>query len=411
MIMTGLKRFSRRCCRHGYEQAITNTRKGEIVTMETYFEDLEGRAPTVMVVDDTPANLKLLGSMLGKRGYRVQAFPNGRLALRSARATTPDLILLDISMPEMDGYEVCRLLKEDPETRDVPVLFISARTETDDKLRAFSVGGLDYVTKPFQFDEVHARVSTHIRLRSLQLKTSKYANHLEEMVQAKVAEISAAQAATIHALAGLAESRDDDTGEHILRTRTYCRMLALELLAENAFADELCPAYVSTVFEAAALHDIGKVGIPDAILLKPGRLTQEEFTVMKRHVSVGGATLAKVSAMYPDNQFVRMGLDIARYHHERWDGNGYMAGLSGSEIPLSARIMAVADVYDALRSERPYKPAFSHAKAAGIIVEGGGSQFDPTVVAAFKRIADQFEVAARGDASRERGISSGVDSG
>lgn len=347
--------------------------------------------PTVMVVDDTPENLMLLGDMLGSRGYRVVAFPDGSMALSAARRNPPDLILLDITMPDMDGFAVCRQFKLEPELAEVPVLFISARQETGDKLKAFAAGGVDYITKPFQFEEVQARVATHLHLRRLQLETEAYALRLEDMVSQKVAEISSSQVAMIRALAKLAESRDDDTGEHIERTRTYCRVLAEELMKNPAYQSHMGPKFAQTLFEAAALHDIGKVGISDGILLKAKSLTASEFEIMKTHVAIGAATLSEVNAQYPGSAFLEMGELIARYHHERWDGKGYMEGLSGEAIPLCARIMAVADVYDALRSKRPYKVAYPHEQTVSIILAESGTHFDPGVVEAFRKVASRLD--------------------
>jgi putative two-component system response regulator len=350
---------------------------------------------TIMVVDDMAGNLQLLGDMLRQNGYRVLAFPSGRLALRAATRKPPDLILLDINMPEMDGYDVCRSLKQASQTRDVPVLFISAMSATDDKLAAFAAGGLDYVTKPFQYDEVLARVATHLRLHRLQLEREEYATKLESMVAEQVQEISDSQVATIRGLAKLAESRDDDTGLHIDRTRAYCRLLAETLQRNSAYASEISPAYVKTIYEAAALHDIGKVGISDLILLKKDKLTAGEFETMKLHVSVGAETLREVCERYPKNDYLKMGRQIAEFHHERWDGTGYGSGLAGEQIPLCGRIMAVADVYDALRSARPYKSPFSHEKAATIIRSEIGTHFDPTVVAAFNSVEGEFHAISR----------------
>lgn len=345
---------------------------------------------TIMVVDDTPANLKLLQEMLQATGYRVLAFPSGKLALAAAAKCPPALILLDINMPGMNGFEVCEKLKSDPQLREIPVIFISALTETADKVRAFAAGGVDYVTKPFQFDEVQVRVETHLRLRWLQSELERHNLHLEELVREKVAEISDSQLATIVALAKLAESRDDDTGDHIERTQTFCKVLAQELRANPAYTALINGQYLETLFHTSPLHDIGKVGITDNILLKPGKLTVEEFEIMKTHTLIGAKTLETARAKYPRNVFLNMGIVIARSHHERWDGSGYPDGLAGEAIPLSARIMAVADVYDALRSVRPYKTAFSHEKSCEIIREGSGSHFDPAVIVAFQAVAAEF---------------------
>jgi putative two-component system response regulator len=214
-------------------------------------------------------------------------------------------------------------------------------------------------------------------------KLKKYNEHLEELVQDKVKEISASQIATIHALVKAAEARDDDTGAHIERTSDYCRLLAEKLLEAGLYKNIVDGDYAETISKASPLHDIGKIGIPDAILLKPGRLTTDEFIIMKTHVVIGYENLASVENAYPENAFIKMGTEIARYHHEKWDGSGYMAGLKGEEIPLSARIMALSDVYDALRSKRVYKESFSHERSIGIITEGRGNHFDPNLTDIF----------------------------
>jgi len=345
---------------------------------------------TIMIVDDTPANLNLLTEMLQHLGYGVIAFPGGKMALRAAEKNPPDLILLDINMPEINGFEVCERLKANQKLKDIPVLFISALSDTADKVRAFDVGGVDYVNKPFQMEEVHARVKTHLKMRALQLDLIRHNTRLEELVREKVAEISNSQLSTINALARLTESRDDDTGAHIERTQFYCKILA-QKLAENAlYSATIDPVYIDNISLASSLHDIGKVGIRDSILLKPGKLTPQEFETMKTHTLIGASTLNSARLRYPYNAFLNMGLAIARSHHEKWDGSGYPDGLAGENIPLSARIMAVADVYDALRSVRPYKKAFSHEESAALIFEGSGSHFDPLIVEAFRAVQAEF---------------------
>ena len=345
---------------------------------------------TIMVVDDTPANLKLLQEVLQAKNYRVLAFPGGTMALNAATKNPPDLILLDINMPGMGGFEVCERLKADEILKGIPVLFISALTETTDKVKAFSVGGVDYLTKPFQSEEVHARVETHLRLRRLQLELEKHNLHLEDLVKEKVAEISDSQLATIVALARLAESRDDDTGDHIEHTRIFCKVLAEKLRGKPCYAGSVDDTFIKNIYHASPLHDIGKVGISDNILLKPGKLTPEEFDIMKTHALIGANTLQAACSKYPRNAFLNMGIAIARSHHEKWDGSGYPDGLAGEDIPLSARIMAVADAYDALRSKRPYKPPFTHEKGCAIIMEAAGRHFDPAVIDAFRAVESEF---------------------
>jgi len=344
----------------------------------------------IMVVDDTPANLNLLEKMLQDKGYHVLAFPGGKMALNAATKSPPDLILLDINMPEMDGFEVCERLKADAALKEIPVIFISALTETADKVKAFAMGGVDYVNKPFQFEEVNSRVQTHLRLRKLQFELEKHNLHLEELVKEKVREISDSQLATINALAKLAESRDDDTGQHVERTRIFCIILAEKLRETSRYTGSIDAAYLENIYHAAPLHDIGKVGIPDNILLKPGKLTPEEFEIIKTHTVIGANTLQIARSKYPRNALINMGIAIARFHHEKWDGSGYPDGLAGEAIPLAARIVAVADVYDALRSKRPYKDAFTHEKSYAIIREGSGSHFDPALVEAFTAVESEF---------------------
>ncbi len=350
-----------------------------------------GERENILIVDDTPANLELLAGMLRQKQYRVRPALSGKLALQAALNDPPDLILLDINMPEMDGYEVCRQLKSDRRSADVPVIFISALNETVDKIEAFSAGGVDYVTKPFQFEEVNARVETHLKLHRLQVALENHNRNLTTLVQAQVSEISEAQMAMIFALAKLSESRDDDTGGHLERVQMFCRILATQLAEATSYGEIIDGRYIENIFQTSPLHDVGKVSIPDAILLKSGQLTGEEFEFMKRHTVVGAETLETVRRHYPKNMFIAMGIEVARSHHERWDGGGYPDGLAGEMIPLSARIMAVADVYDALRSRRSYKPALPHEESLGIITRGRGTQFDPDVVDAFVKISDVME--------------------
>ena len=351
---------------------------------------IKPRDANIMIVDDTPANLKLLVGMLGKHGYSIRPFPRGKLALNAAENDPPDLILLDINMPEMNGYEVCKRLKSNETLVDIPVIFISALNETMDKVKAFSAGGVDYVTKPFQFEEVKARVETHLKLRSLQIELKRHNQNLEELVQEQVREISNSQMATIFALSKLAESRDDDTGKHLERVQGYCHSLARKLKEQPEFWYLIDDAYIENITHASALHDIGKVGISDTILCKPGKLTEEEFNTMKAHTTLGAHTLHDVKIKYPNNAFINMGISIAHYHHEKWDGSGYPEERSGQDIPLCARIMALADVYDALRSKRCYKEAFSHQKSCEIIKQGIGTHFDPMIVSVFSIIHEEI---------------------
>ena len=333
-------------------------------------------APMLLIVDDVPTNVEVLARMFWKKGYNVRVALSGQLALQIMRNNKPDLILLDINMPEMSGLEVCGHIKATPEWRAIPIIFISAMDDASDKVKAFDAGGVDYVTKPFQLTEVEARVDTHLKLYY-------YQQHLEAMVAEQVREIAEAQMETIFALAKLAESRDDATGQHLDRVKVCCRMVADALYGKGDPEILVDKAFLKNMEQASSLHDVGKVGISDAILLKPGKLTPEEFEQMKEHTVIGAQTLEMVQARFPNNAFIALGIDIARSHHEKWDGTGYPDGLAGEKIPLPARIMAIADVYDALRSKRCYKDAVGHEAALEILRQGRETHFDPRVVDAF----------------------------
>jgi putative two-component system response regulator len=344
----------------------------------------------VMVVDDQPRNLRLFERLMQGKGFRIQVFTNGIQALSAAERKPPDLVVLDINMPVLDGWEVNARLKQTPTLSEIPVLFLSGISDAHSKARAFASGGVDYITKPFQSEEVLARIETHLRLHGLKRQLAMHNRRLEERVKEQVAEISNSQRATITALAKLAESRDDDTGQHITRVQEFCRALALHLQDNSPYSHLISEAFIDDIYHASALHDVGKVGTPDAILLKPGKLTNEEFDIMKTHSIIGHETLLKVSQAHPGNSMIEMGALIARHHHEKWDGRGYPDGLAGENIPLPARIMAIADIYDALGSKRPYKDPMPHEKCCAIIEEGRGTHLDPIVVDGFLTIKEEF---------------------
>jgi len=351
-------------------------------------DDVQGSS--VLVVDDAPENLRLLAAVLERGGLVPRTAGSGRLAIQAALTDPPDLVLLDIRMPDMSGVEVCRWFKQDERLRSIPVIFISGLQGTDDKVEAFRAGGVDYVSKPFQVQEILARIETHLRLSRLRVELASHNLQLEQQVAEQVKAVTASQLATIFALAKLAEARDDDTGHHIERVQTFSRMLAERMRDMSPQASHLTSAFIDDVCQTASLHDIGKVGTPDGILLKPGKLTSEEFAEMQKHSTLGASTLAVVLKRHPDNQFLRMGVEVARSHHERWDGSGYPDGLKGTAIPLAARIVAVADVYDALTSQRCYRSAHGHRDTCQIIQQGKATHFDPDVVAAFESLDGQF---------------------
>ena len=361
--------------------------------------------PTILVVDDTPDNLALMSSLL-KDSYRVKLANHGEKALRIAASDSPpDLILLDIMMPDLDGYQVCERLKADPATRDIPVIFLTARTEVEDERHGLELGAVDYITKPISPPIVLARVATHLQLKASADFLRDKATFLEAEVARRTRELQAIQDVTILAMASLAETRDNETGNHIRRTQHYVRALARRLQQHPRFAPVLTDACIETLYKSAPLHDIGKVGIPDRILLKPGRFTPEEFEIMKTHTTLGRDAIEHAERQLGmEVDFLACAKEIAYGHQEKWDGSGYPLGLAGEAIPLSARLMALADVYDALISRRVYKEPMSHAAATAIIEAGRGQHFDPDVVDAFLAIQDEFQAIARHYADSDRDL-------
>ena len=352
---------------------------------------------TVLIVDDTPANVSLLNSIL-KDTYKTRIATNGEKALQLANAETPpDIILLDIMMPGMDGYEVCERLKAQEATADIPIVFLTAKVAVEDETRGLSLGAVDYITKPISPPIVLERVKNHLFLKHARDMLKTQNQILEDKVRERTKKLGELQDVAMEAMGALAESRDPETGNHIRRTQLYVQLLAEKLQSHPKFAEYLTPERITLLFKAAPLHDIGKVGVPDAILLKPGKLTAEEFETMKLHTVHGRDAIAAAERKLSEpSEFLTVAKEIAYSHQEKWDGSGYPEGLAGEAIPISARLMAIADVYDALISRRVYKPPFSHEKAIGIMSEGRGSHFDPTMLDAFMTISDSCrEVAER----------------
>ncbi len=351
---------------------------------------------TILVVDDTPANLSLMSHLL--RGlYKVKIANSGEKALKIALSEAPpDLILLDIMMPGMDGYEVCRRLKCDPRTVNTPVIFLTAKTGLEDEKKGFELGAVDYITKPISPPIVMARVKNHLTLKTMDDFLRDQNNFLELEVAKRTREVMAIEDVTILAMASLAETRDTETGNHIRRTQFYVKALAERLRDHPRFAWFLTDANITMLFKSAPLHDIGKVGIPDRILLKPGRFEPNEFEIMKTHTTLGYNALVQAEKALGFNvNFLSFAKTIALSHQEKWDGSGYPQALAGDAIPIAARLMAVADVYDALISRRVYKEGMSHEKAVLIMREGRGTHFDPDMLDAFIDIQEAFRAIAR----------------
>ena len=355
----------------------------------------ESARPTVLVVDDAPENLALMSAILSGE-YRAKVANSGRRALELARSgKPPDLILLDVMMPGLDGHEVCRALKADAATARVPVIFLTAKSDVDDEAAGLAIGAVDYIAKPISPPIVLARVRAHLQLKGLRDFLEDKASYLESEVERRSRELGTIQDVTMVAMGSLAETRDNETGKHIRRTQHYVRELAERLASTPRFEPFLGGDAPMRLFKSAPLHDIGKIGIADRILLKPERLDTDEFEIMKSHTTIGRDAIRNAERLFgtPDN-FLALAREIAYSHHERWDGAGYPEGLSGDAIPAAGRIMAVADVYDALRSRRVYKPALSHEEAVDAIEAGAGAHFDPDVVAAFSCVADRFREVA-----------------
>ena len=347
--------------------------------------------PTILIVDDTPDNIMLLSRLLKDR-YNTKVANNGSTALQIAGATPSlDLILLDVMMPGLDGYETCRQLKANPATSDIPVIFLTAKNQVEDEAMGLSLGAVDYIAKPISPPILFARVATQLHLRAARRELQDHNQNLEKLVQERTAQLYLMQEAIIVAMASMAETRDQETGNHIRRTQNYVRALALHLQSHPRFAAELSDEAIELLYRSAPLHDIGKAGIPDRILLKPGNLDREEFEIMKMHAVYGRDTIMLVEKhIGGSNSFLMFAREIAHSHQEKWDGSGYPQNLQGEQIPLSARLMAVADVYDALISKRVYKPAFTHQQALDVMRKGRGSHFDPDVLDAFFEIEGEF---------------------
>ncbi len=345
----------------------------------------------ILVVDDTEANIDILVDTLGDM-YDLSVAMNGQIALELVEEDTPDIILLDIMMPEMNGYQVLETIRK--MGYSVPVIFITAMDDLESKTRGFEIGAVDYITKPFQPLEVKARVKTHLSLKIAKDRLENQNEILEQKVIERTRQLQLTQDVTIRSLSALAETRDNETGNHIIRTQNYVELISVELRKRGVYSQFLTEETIDLLKKSAPLHDIGKVGIPDKILLKPGKLDVEEFEIMKKHTVYGYEALLKAENQLGSNTFLKHARDLAYSHHEKWDGSGYPRGLKGNDIPIEGRLMAVADVYDALISRRVYKPPFTHTKAVKIISEGSGTHFDPAVVKAFMNINEAIRKIA-----------------
>ena len=352
-------------------------------------EETSGRA-TLLVVDDHPGNLTNLIEMLD-RDYALRIAKSGREALEVAVSSAPpDLILLDIMMPEMDGFDVLDALQRNQRTRGIPVIFVTAKDQTQDEELGFERGAVDYVTKPVRPGILRARIRNQIELKRARDALASHNQQLQSEVARRREEVRLIQSMSVDALTELAKIRDNETGNHIQRTQEYVRVLATRLLKHPRHEHDLDMQKVDMIAKSAPLHDIGKVGIPDSILLKPGKLTPDEWEIMKTHAALGAEALEMAERRSAEpSPYLHFAKQIARHHHEKWDGTGYPDRLSGEAIPLAARLMAVADVFDALISKRVYKPSWSYRDSMDSILAGSHTHFDPVVVEAFEATFDQ----------------------
>lgn len=368
-----------------------------MINTKTMHQETEAAKATILIVDDNNVNRKIIHDLILVMGYVSIMAENGLYALSTLEKQDCDLVLLDICMPDMNGYQVLEYMKNDSNLCQIPVIMISAVDDMDSVVRCIESGADDYMVKPFNHTILRARIEACLEKKQMHDRESQYQGQIERFnielqnrVSKQVFEITAAQRSTIFAMAKLAESRDPETGKHLLRIREYVKIICHKLSLHPKHAVIIDDNYIENICAASPLHDIGKVGIPDNILLKPGKFTLEEFNTMKAHTSIGAETLRDVNRLHPGNDFVRIGIDIAESHHERWDGTGYPHRLAGEDIPFVGRILALSDVYDALTSKRCYKEAYSHTRSFEIIVDGSGKHFDPDVVDAFVTAEKDF---------------------
>lgn len=345
---------------------------------------------TIILVDDNITNL-IVGKEALSETYNTLTVPSAEKLFNLLDTLTPDLILLDVKMPDMDGYEVIQILKEDPTKDEIPVIFLTSKNDNDSELKGLSLGAIDYISKPFSPPLLRKRIETHLIYFDQQKELTNYNKNLKSIVKEKTQTVIELQNAVLNTVAELVECRDDVTGGHISRTQKYLRVLLDEMIREGIYEEEVSTWDLDFILPSSQLHDVGKIMVPDNILKKPGKLTDEEFEEIKKHAEYGANIIDMISENATDKAFLNHARIFALNHHEKWDGTGYPNRLKGEEIPLQGRLMAIADVYDALVSERPYKPPMPHEEARQIIVEGSGKQFDPALITAFGAVENKYK--------------------
>ncbi|MDR0854725.1 MAG: response regulator [Clostridiales Family XIII bacterium] len=355
---------------------------------------MEKELKKILLVDDNAANLTA-GKTILKENYKVYPAPSAEIMFDILETITPDLILLDIEMPEKNGYEALKELKDNPKWWEIPVIFLTSRSDEGSELEGLSLGAIDYVTKPFSAPLLLKRIENHLFIESQRKQLVDFNENLEGMVARQTEHVMNLQSAVLSTVADLVEFRDDITGGHISRTQTYLKLLIDQMMEDDIYMDEVKNWDMRYLLQSAQLHDVGKIAISDLILNKPGKLTDEEFETMKSHAAVGVQAIKRIEENTNEHSFLKHARLFAGAHHEKWDGSGYPAGLSGTDIPLEGRLMAIADVYDALISPRPYKKPFSTEVAKKIILEGKGTHFDPSLIDVFEKVSDKFEAVAK----------------
>lgn len=356
-----------------------------MITQDTIRDEIN-----VLIVDDIIANLTVLAEMIKKAGFMARPVTSVIQALEAIEIYEPQLILLDISMPDMDGFDLCEMLKSSTKTRDIPIIFISAMNSTVDKVKGFKLGAVDFITKPFELDEVILRVSTHIKIYRMQHELESYNNKLQRLLSEQHNTMMMEYRNMFLTMAKLAEAREKTDELHFINIAKKCRILAMSLQLSDYFEDKISDEFINLIELAAPLHDIGKITLPDNVLCKKDQLTEEEMDIIKKHPRNGSEILKSVNKLKEHSDLFELAAEIANFHHEKWDGSGYPEGLKGEEIPISARIMAIVDSYEALTSKTCYHEPYSHEESMKIIIDEAGKSFDPEIVEIFTKIQKQI---------------------
>lgn len=354
-------------------------------------DNITYNTPNILVVDDVNTNLVVLAEMIRNAGYIARPVISVRQAMIAIEVLKPNLILLDISMPEIDGFELCTILKKNPQTKDIPIIFISASNSTQDKIRGFQLGAVDYIAKPFEMEEVTLRINTHLKYYRMQQELEIYNKKLYTIINGQIRKLYEEQKNILYALTKLSSQRDQAEGEHLERVSKNSKLLAMCMQLSHKYENDITNNFIDTIELAAPLHDIGMMAICDDIRLKPNNLSVEDSEIFKTHCEIGANTLKEIYSYNENNEFIRMAINIAMYHHENWNGRGYPTGISGLDIPLSARIVAIINEYDILANERIYKPALSHEESVRLINENAGIMFDPDIVQIFNKIQHRLK--------------------